>query len=155
MLSSRMSRSELSSQGPAARKPRRDGRSRLVGEQDVGGDLLLDEPGVGLVGVERLDQVVAIGPGVGPDPVLVVAVGLGEMGQVHPVPRPPLAVVGAGEQPVDEPFVGVGGGVGQEGVDLLGRRREADQVEGEPADQGPAVGLGGRFELRPRGASPG
>ncbi len=136
MLSSRMSRSELSSQGPAARKPRAGGQPGLVGEEDVGGDLLADEPGVGLVAVERLDEVVAVRPGVGPDAVLVVAVGLGEVDQVHPVPRHALAVVGRGEQAVDQPLVGVGPVVAEERLDLLGRRRQAGQVEREAADQG-------------------
>ena len=47
-----------------------------------------DEPGVGLVAVEGRDHVIAIGPGIGPDAVLVVSMGLGEVDDVHPVPRP-------------------------------------------------------------------
>ena len=62
--------------------------------------------------------------------VLLVAVGVGVAGQVEPVPRPALAVVRRREQPVDQPsrrrpatssF--------DERVDLLRRRRQADQVE--------------------------
>ncbi len=109
MLSSRMSRSELSSHGPAAIIPRATVSLRLVGKEHVAGDLLLDESGVRLVVVERLDQVIAVGPGVAPDAVLVVAVRLGEVDQVHPVPRPALAVMRAGQQAIDQPLVGVGG----------------------------------------------
>ena len=59
---------------------------------------------------------------------------------------------GRGEQAVDQPLVGVGPAVGDEGVDLLGGRRQAGQVEPEAADQGRPVGLGGggeaeRFQL--------
>ena len=36
--------------------------------------------------------------------------------------------------------------VGEEGVDLGGRGREADEVEGRAADQGAAIGGGGGLE---------
>ena len=57
-----------------------------------------------------------------------------------------------GEQAVDQLLVGQRVRVGDEGVDLLRRRRQADQVEREPADQGAAVGLRRRrqaFRLEP------
>ena len=88
MLSSRMSRSELSSQGPAARKPSATVSCGSSGNRTSAATCSLDEPGIGSVAVERLDQIVAIRPGVGPDAVLVVAVGLGEVDKVHPVPAP-------------------------------------------------------------------
>ena len=70
--------------------------------------LLADELVVGLVVVERVDDVVAIPPGVGVSEVLVHAVGVGVAGHVEPVPAPALAVVRRGEQPVDDPREGVG-----------------------------------------------
>ena len=69
--------------------------SRRAGEEHVAGELLLDEPVVRLVGVERADDVVAVRPGVGPRLVLVVAVRLAVVDDVEPVPRPALAVVRA------------------------------------------------------------
>ena len=61
------------------------------------------------------------------------------------MPAPALAVAGALEEAVDQPLVGSAAVVGEEGVDLLGGRRQAVQVEGGAADQGPAIGLrGGR-----------
>ena len=63
------------------------------------------------------------------DPILVVAVGLGEMNQVHPVPGPPLPIVRAGEQAIDQAFVRVRRTVLEKSVDLLGRRRQAEQIE--------------------------
>ena len=108
MLSSRMSRSELSSHGPAASIPSATASPGSSGKRASAATCSCDEAGVRRVAVERLDQVVAVRPGIGPDPVLVVAVGLGEMDQVHPVPRPALAVMGAGEQAIDQPLVGVG-----------------------------------------------
>ena len=115
--------------------------ARFAGKEDVGGHLLLDEPGERPVLVEGLDEVIAVGPGISPDAVLVVAMGLGEMDQVHPVPGPALAVMGAGQQAIDQPLVGIGRAVGEEGRDLLGSRRQAEQVERQAANQGPPVGF--------------
>ena len=79
--------------------------------------------------------------------VLLEAVGVGIAGGVEPVPSPALAVVRAGQEPVDQLLVGVGASVGEEGVDLLGRRREADEVEAQAADEGGPVGLGRGLQL--------
>ena len=102
--------------------------SRLgVGEQ-VAGELPGDELVVGHVLVERPDDPVAPGPD-GPVDVGLVAVGVGVAGQVEPVDGHPLAEPGRGEQPVDQPLVGAGRVVGQEGVDLVEGRGQAGQVE--------------------------
>ena len=111
-----------------------------IGKEHVTGDLLLDEPGIGLVGVERADDVIAIGPGIRPRLVLVVAVGVAVVDDVEPVPGPAFAVAGRGQQPVDEFLVGRGIGIGDEGIHFFGRRRQARQVEREPADERAAVG---------------
>ena len=75
--------------------------------EHVAGDLLADEPAVGKVAVEGPDHVVAIRPGVVAALVLVVAVRIAVMGHVEPVPAPSLAVMRAGEQTVDQGFIGV------------------------------------------------
>ena len=106
------------------------GDAGLVGRprQQVAGELLDREPVERLVGVERADHVVAEQPDV--DVVVaVIALRVGEPDQVEPEDRHPLAVVGRGQQPVDQPLVGVGRVVADERVDLLGRGRQADQVE--------------------------
>ena len=54
----------------------------------------VDEPVVGHVGVEGVDDPVAIPPGVGPLGVELEAVRVGVVGQVEPVLRPALAVPG-------------------------------------------------------------
>ena len=77
----------------------------------------------------RID-VVAVGPGVGTRLVLVVAVRLAEMDDVEPVPRPAFAVMRRGEQPVHQLLVGQRIGVSDKRLDFLGRRRQAEQVEG-------------------------
>ena len=78
--------------------------------------------------------------------VLVVAVRVAVMDDVEPVPAPAFAVSGRGQQPIDQLLVGVRSGRRQEGVDLLRRRRQAVQVEGQATDQGPAIGLGAGAE---------
>ena len=112
----------------------------IVRRDFVAGELLLDELRVRLVAVERPDDVVAVAPGVRPIGVLLVAVGFGVAHQVEPVAGPALAVVRAGEQAIDQLLVGVGRSVVHEGVHLLRRRRQADQVEGDAADERAAVG---------------
>ena len=80
--------------------------------------------------------------------VLFVAGRVGVAGQVEPLARPMLAVGGRCQQPIDQPLVGVRAVVGDKRVDLLERRRQADQIERQPADQAMAIGL------RLRAASP-
>ena len=109
--------------------------SRRGGGQQVAGDLLADELVVRLVVVERVDDVVAIAPGVRVGEVPRRAGRLAVAGDVEPVPAPAFAERGRGEQPVDDLLEGVGRRVVDEGVDLLGRRRQAGQVERDPADQ--------------------
>ena len=78
---------------------------------------------------------------------------LGVAHQVEPVPGPAFAVVRRGEQPIDDLLVGAGRFVGQKGIDLGRRRRQADQVERHAAQQRALVGRrrrrqAGRFEPR-------
>ena len=61
---------------------------------------------------------------------------------IEPVPGPALAVAGRGEHPLDEVFVGGRVSVGDEGIDLFRCRREAEEIEGEAADECPSVGHG-------------
>ena len=96
--------------------------------QEVAGDLLEGEAVEGLVVVEALDDPVAVGPDVA-GVVAVVADRVGEPHHVEPADRHALAVVRAGQQAVDQALVGVGRGVLDERLDLLGRGRQAGQVE--------------------------
>ena len=121
--------------------------------QQVAGELLDDEPVVGQVAVEGVDDPVAIEPDV-PRLVLLEPVGVGVPGRVEPVPAPALAVMGRlASRRSTSLLVGVGRRVGEEGVDLRERRRQADQVEAQAADQGGPVGLG--RGLQPLGLQPG
>ena len=87
--------------------------------QQVAGELLDDEPVERLVGVEGVDDPVAVGPGLA-IVVEVQAVGVAVAGGVEPEPRHVLAVAGRVEQAVDDLLVSLLRRVGQERVDLRG-----------------------------------
>jgi len=77
---------------PGGDKAQPDDAIARAGEQRVTRDLLLDEARVGFVFVQRADDVVAVRPGVRPWLVFVVAVGVGVMDDIQPMPRPVLSV---------------------------------------------------------------
>ena len=86
------------------------GSRELLGRragQEVAGQLLDGELVERLVVVERLHNIVAVGPGV----LVLVAVeadGIGVAGDVEPVLGHPFTEMGRGEEPVDERLAGVG-----------------------------------------------
>ncbi len=106
------------------------------------------------VAVERVDDPVAIAPGLGQLAtggaglrVGVVVVGVAD--HVEPVPRPALAVGRRGQQPIDDLLERLGRTIRKERRDLVRRRRQAGQVERRAADPGPPVRRsGGRDPLR-------
>src|SRR5262245_23475761 len=75
-----------------------------------------------------------------------MAVAVAVMTKVEPCPDPAFAVMGRGEQPIDEPFVGIGVWVFHKLPHLVRRRRQADQIERHAADERGAIGLGGGSE---------
>ena len=130
--------------------------------QQVAGELLAEELVVGHIRVERVDDPVAPEPHV-PAAVDREAVRVGIAGGVEPDEGHAFAEVRAGEQAVDEAFVGIGRGdrrlacrtfnrraaccyVGDEGFDLFGRGRQAGEVERHAADKRAAVGFGRVFQ---------
>ena len=60
------------------------------------------------------------------------------------MPAPAFSVVRGLKDAVQQPLVCVGALVGEKGIDLFNRRRKAEQVETQPADQGHAI----RFRRR-------
>ena len=134
-------------------RPGRDEADPLLpvgraGIEHVSRDLLGDEPGVRPVFVERPDDVVTVGPRVGTRLVLVVAVGVAVVDDVEPVTRPSFTVARRREQPIDEPLVGLGIRVDHERVHLLGRRRQAREVERHAAHERATVRDGRGLETR-------
>ncbi len=119
-------------------------RFLVAGKHFVAGDLFLDEPVVRFVAIERIDHVIAIAPGVRAVGIEFEAVGIGVAHHIQPFQRPALAVVRRGEQAVDNFFVCVGRFVLDEGVDFGRSGRQADEIEGNAADEvDPIGGFGG------------
>ena len=104
---------------------RGDEGMRAVWGEGVAGDLLADELVVGLVRVERLNDVVAVAPRIGAELVPLKAVGVRIVGDVEPVARPAFTEMGRGEEFVDQPFVGLWVGVVAEMLNPFRCRRQA------------------------------
>jgi hypothetical protein len=68
----------------------------------VAGQLLGEEPVVRLVAVQRVDDVIAIPPGIGEMPVVFVAFALGVADDVEPVLSPAFTVLRARQQSFDD-----------------------------------------------------
>ena len=114
------------------------GRHHL--EELVPGQLFLHEPVVGLVGIEGIDDVVPVAPGMVVLWIALIAVGVGVTGQIQPVAPPALPVARIRQQTVHQSFIGRGGGVADESLHLGRLGRQAQQVEVHPADQAPPGG---------------
>ncbi len=119
--------------GPRAQESQSRDRLRIVGIDHVAGNLLAQKLIEWLVMIERIDDVVAISPGMGAFLVAFEAVCIGIMDHVEPVAAPTLAIVGRCQKSIDDFFKRIGRRVGQEGVAFLGSGRQADQVERRPA----------------------
>ena len=101
--------------------------------KQVPGDLGLGEQIVGKIAVESLHHPVpvAIGVGIGIVPGVVEPV-VGIAGQIQPVAPPALSVVRRGQQAVDHLGEGQRRAVPDEGLHLLRRGGQADQVQAGP-----------------------
>ena len=124
--------------GVTARQREKPGRSHLLGvafglaplRQQVAGNLLAEKLVVGLVGVERVDDVIAIQPGFRDGIVGVVAGRVGIAGDVHPIPAPAFAVLRRGQQTCRRLWRTLPGeSSGHKGSHVLRSGRQADQVE--------------------------
>ncbi len=133
IVSSTMHISELSSQEPAARKPKATVAWGSSGYRTSPATCSQTKRAVGLVFIERADQIVAIRPRIRARAILIVAVRLRKVGHVHPMPRPTLAIARTGEQPIDLALVPARAGVRYIGRHLFRRRRQAGQVDRQAA----------------------
>ena len=151
------------------------GEARIVGRDArdaIGSELLDDELVVRLIVVQRVDDVIAIGPSVGETVVLEKAValvdleaaGIGVAGGIEPVAGPAFAVVGRGEEAIDllgvDSFDGASRLAGAKrhcvrdlcglnglfkGIDLLRGGRKANQIVGNTTKE--RFGIGSRIRL--------
>ena len=133
-------------EAPAGGEEPQRGEIRIPRAHDpISGQLQTHEPFVRHVVVERGDHPVAVHRGMDEKPLLTtidIALGVGVAGDVEPVPPLLFAVARRGEEPVDDFFVGVGGGIGDEGCHLLGLRGQSGEVVRDAADERAAIGLG-------------
>ena len=127
--------------GPQSKVAGRDAKFGVIGIEFVAGELLGQESIIRFVGIQALDDVVAISPRSGSIRILAITVRLGVADQVEPVACPSLAVAGGCEQAIDQSLIGIRFVVGQECVDRLGRGRQAGDVEGHATDQRRLIGL--------------
>ena len=113
-----------------------------VGRQFIAGELLGEESVVGHVGVEGIDAPIAVAPDLRPQFVALEAIGIGVANGIEPGDGKMLAIGGAGKEPVDKPLDRVVGLVGDEGLHLVGGRREPRDIERHPAHERAPVGAG-------------
>ena len=133
-----------------------DVATRQFLRDEISGELQDREPVERHVLVEGADYPLPVGPHLA-EVVEVDAVGVAVAGIVEPVAAAVLAPLRLHEQAVDEPFVGVGVGVGHERLHVGRLGGQARDVEREPAGERPPVGFGGGREallLEPREDEP-
>ena len=126
----------------------------IVGGDLIGGKHQPHHLVVAGVGVERFDDPVA------PVPDVLLAVAelipqappIGVAPHVHPVAPPALAMARIGKESIDEGLVPVGGIVGQDRLQFLRLRWQAEEIEMEATDENLAGGfrLGGDPRPLPR-----
>ena len=73
--------------------------------QYISCNLLLNEPAIRLIAIERVDHVVSVRPSVRTHFVLVVTVSLAKMHHIKPVPSPTFSVTRGIQQLIDDPSV--------------------------------------------------
>ena len=96
----------------------------------VRGELGTDELIVRHVFIERIDDPIAVTETLRIEPGLErVGLVLAVAGHVEPVPGPPLAVVGRGQQAIDHAGKCLGRLVGHKGFNFVRSRRQAGEVE--------------------------
>ena len=126
---------------PRREKTQRHGGARVVGKKRVAGHLLLHEPRVRLVVVERADHVIAVWPRIGPGVVVIISMGVRVIGDIEPVPSPVLSVARGGKQALHELFVCLRVPVGDERLHFLRRWRQSRQIIAKPPDERPPIRL--------------
>jgi len=108
--------------------------------QQIPGKLFHHELVERQVAVEGMDDPVAVFPD-GARRIDAITIGVGITRQVKPVPAPALAIVRRRQQAVDQPLVGVRPVIGDEAIDFLRRRRQAGQIQADPANERDPVRL--------------
>ena len=122
-------------------------RPRIVRSELVAGQLPADELGIGLIGVEGVNNVIAIRPGVWSVVVVFEPAALGETRRVQPVPRPALAIVRTGQQTIDGPGEGFRRRILLQGGQFFRRGRKSGQRKRGAPQQGARRSAGRELQL--------
>ncbi len=124
----------------------------VFGIHQVARELSFDEAIVRHIVVEGLDHPIAITIGVGVGAITsgerleTAVIVFAEAGDIEPLAAPALAIVGRGEETIDQFGVSVWRNVLFESSDLFRRGGKAGEVEGGPADQVMLAGLANGME---------
>ena len=94
--------------------------------KEIARDVFLDEQVVGHVRVEGADEVVAVAPGMGDGVVLLMAIGVSEAHQIHPVTGPSFAEPRGGQQGIHHSGPRLERGIRQKRRDLRWFRGQSD-----------------------------
>ena len=120
-------------------------RRRVFAER-IANDLFADELIVGRVLVEGANDVIAIWPRVRTLGVDLEAVRVRVAHDIQPVLRPTFAVAWRSEEFVHDALVGIATTILHEGIDLLLRWRQSDEIEIDPPQPAHAIRLRRRLE---------
>ena len=112
--------------------------------EQIAGQLFGEEPVERLVGVKRVNHVIAKTPGVVVGEVFVRTVGVGITRHVEPVTAPTLSEFGPAQQRIDDFRKRVRRVVSEKRLDVGRGRRNANQVEDDSPQQGWLVGISDR-----------
>jgi len=110
------------------------------GRQQITRELLHCELIEGQVAVHRVDDPVAVEVRIWAQGVIEVARAVRVPRLIQPVSAPALTEMPRRQQAVDQPRLGVGRPVVDEGLHVRWRGRQADQIETQATDEGAAVG---------------
>ncbi len=94
----------------------------------IAGKLEPDKLIVGHVLIEGFDHEIPVVIGTGTIAVKLISATLGVANRIEPVPRPAFAIALAGQELIDQFGVGIGGGILDERIDLLGSGRKSKQI---------------------------
>src|SRR3984957_20879286 len=100
----------VSDQVPGSRGDKSRGLDRVgtVGMKHVAGELFLHKLRVRLVPIESANNVIAIGPRIGPGLVFIIAMAIPIMNDIQPMPGPMFAVPWGSQKSIDQLFIASG-----------------------------------------------
>ena len=110
--------------------------------EDITGELLKDEAVPRSVFIEGADDIIAVGPGIFAGGIHFEAMRIGIANDVQPVLSPAFAVVGTGEQFIDQPGPCVRGGICDEAFDAFGGGQQTGENQRGAADECATIGRG-------------